>query len=167
MFSITVVDHVRMDSDHVAQNYTVHARAAERFARMALWFRIVVVCLLAVVTVAAIGNLLFPSRLYQIATIATSVLALIAFVVYAVVAPESRVAAHRVLAHRLWLVSERYRSLVAEIDEGRLDPAALLRRRDELIHDVHAIYEHGFGADQFGYESARLPSLVAREVRAA
>ena len=30
MFSLKVVDHVRLDSERVAQNYTVHAAAAER-----------------------------------------------------------------------------------------------------------------------------------------
>ena len=32
MFCLSVVDHIRLDFGHVAQNYTVHADAAERLA---------------------------------------------------------------------------------------------------------------------------------------
>ena len=167
MFAITVVDHVRMDSEHVARNYTVHARAAERFARWGFAIRIVIVSLLAIVTAVSIANLLFPTRPNQIAAIATAGLALAAFAMYAVLGFEARVYAHRALAHRLWLITERYRSLVAEIDDGVVDQGALIRRRDDLIHELHSIYEHGFGVDQSAFESARLPALTSIEKRAA
>ena len=45
MFSLTVLDHVRLDSEHVARNYTVHARAADRLASTAFAFRIVMAVL--------------------------------------------------------------------------------------------------------------------------
>jgi hypothetical protein len=57
------------------------------------------------------------------------------------------------------MVSERYRSLIAEADQGLVTPDALLQRRDRLIEDVHAIYERGFAADQPAYETARLPTI--------
>jgi hypothetical protein len=156
MFSLTVVDHVRLDCDHVAQNYTVHARAAERLASLVSAVRIVLALLLAVATATCIGNLLFPTRPNQIAAVAASALALIGFALYSVAGVEGRVYMHRSFAHRLWLVAERYRSLITEIDDGLVDRAMLLHRRDDLIHQVHTIYEHGFGVDQPGYERARL-----------
>ena len=159
MFSLTVVDHVRLDSEHIARNYTVHARAAERIVGVVFACRIVVTALLAVATSATIATLLLPSRGYQIAAVVASALALIAFAMYAVLGLEARLYAHRAFVHRLWLVSERYRSLLAEVHEGIVDGPALLQRRDELIHDVHAIYEFGFGVDQEGYESVRLSAL--------
>ena len=82
--------------------------------------------------------------LFTSAVVAT-VLALLAFVIYAAVGLEARLSAHRAFVHRLWIVLERYRSLLAEVEEGIVDGPALLRRRDELIHDLHAIYEFGFG----------------------
>jgi hypothetical protein len=60
-------------------------------------------------------------------------------------------------------MSERYRSLLAEVHEGIVDTPTLLRRRDELIHDLHAIYEFGFGAEQTGHESVRLAALPDEE----
>ena len=161
MFSVTTLDLVRLDSDHVAQNYTVHARAAERLAGAAFTSRIVIVSLLTAAAAAAIATLLEPSRPYEIATAATATLALVAFAIYAVLGLEARVSAHRQIAHRLWLVAERYRALVAEINDGLADAGLVLRRRDELMYELHAIYERGFAADQPGRELARLPPWPA------
>ncbi len=161
MFSVTTLDLVRLDSDQVAQNYTVHARAAERLASAAFIARIVIVSLLTAATSAAIATLLAPARAYEIAAVVITTAALAGFAIYSVLGLESRVGAHRQVAHRVWLVAERYRSLVAEINDGLVDTATILRRRDELIHDLHAIYEHGFGADQSARERARLPAWPA------
>ena len=161
MFSVTTLDLVRLDSDHVGQNYTVHARAAERLAGAAFVARIVVVSLLTAATAAAMATLLAPERPYEIAAAVTTTLALVGFAIYAVLGLEARVGAHRQIAHRVWLVAEQYRSLVAEINDGLVDPSTILRRRDELIHELHAIYEHGFGADQPARERIRLPPWPA------
>jgi len=163
MFSLTVIDHVRLDSEHVAQNYTVHARAAERIVNVVFTGRIVITALLAIATAATIGSLLDAERAYRIAAVAATSLALFGFVLYTVLGLEARLFAHRSFAQRLWLMSERYRSLLAEAHDGRVDEQTLLRRRDELIRDVHAIYEFGFGADQAGYERARLADLREHE----
>jgi hypothetical protein len=159
MFLLNVVDHVRLDSEHIAQNYTVHARAAERIVRVVFACRIVIAALLAVATSTTVASLVLSGRGYQIAAVVATALALFAFAVYAVLGPEARLFAHRSFAHRLWIVSERYRSLLAEVQEGIVDGPTLLRRRDELIHDLHAIYDFGFGVDQAGYETVRLPEL--------
>jgi len=159
MFSLTVVDHLRLDSDQTAQNYTVHARAAERIVGVVFGCRILITALLSVATAASIAAVLFSVRSYQITAVVLNGLALFAFVLYAVMGLEARLFAHRSFAHRLWIVSERYRSLLTEVNEGTVDPVALVHRRDELIHDLHVIYEFGFGADQAAHEAARLPSL--------
>jgi hypothetical protein len=159
MFSLTVIDHVRLDSEHIARNYTVHAHAAERIVGLVFACRITITVLLAVATASTIATLVDPSRGYQIAAVAATAAALLAFVLYTVLGLEGRLFAHRSFAQRLWLMSERYRSLLAEAHDGRVDESTLLRRRDELIRDVHAIYEYGFGADQAGYERLRLPDV--------
>jgi hypothetical protein len=159
MFSLTIVDHVRLDSAHIDKSYTVHARAAERIVRLVLTGRLVVTALLAAATSATVGTLLFSGRGSQITAVVATGLALFAFVTYVVIGPEARLYAHRSFVHRLWIVSERYRSLLAEVQDGIVDGPALLQRRDELIRDVHAIYEFGFGVDQDGHETVRLPEL--------
>jgi hypothetical protein len=163
MFSLTVLDHVRLDSEHVARNYTVHARAADRLASAAFAFRITMSVLLAAAAAAAIGNLLYTARFYQLTAVVTSGIAMAAFALYGVFGVEARVLAHRAIAHRLWIACERYRALISEAGEGVVDRAALLNRRDELIEEVHGIYERGFGPDQKAFESSRLPELKSEE----
>ena len=159
MFSLTVVDHVRLDSEQAARNYTIHARGAERLARLGFSSRVVIAGLLAVSTSAAIINLLAPGRAPQIAVVVASAVALLAFALYGILGLETRLFAHRSFAHRLWLVSERYRSLLSEVTDGTVDGQMLLRRRDELLVALHEIYEIGLGGDQVGYEVSRLPTL--------
>ena len=159
MFSLTIVDHVRLDSEQIDKNYMVHAQSAERMVRAVFACRIGIIALLSIATSVALLGVLLPGPGYQVATVATSALALIAFAIYAVLGLEARLYAHRAFVHRLWIVSERYRSLLAEVQEGKVEGTALLQRRDDLIRDVHAIYEFGFGADQAGHESVRLHAL--------
>src|SRR5262249_39121631 len=102
---------------------------------------------------------LLPARFYQGAAAAATTAAMIGFALYSVLGLESRVSAHRLFAHRLWIVTERYRSLISEANDGVVDLTALLQRRDELIEEVHRIYERGFAVDQNGHEAARLPTI--------
>jgi hypothetical protein len=159
MFSLTVVDHVRLDSEHVAQNYTVHARTAERIVRTVFAVRLVIAALLVAATATAVASVLAGGRGTQIATAVLAAIALCAFAVSASAGLEARLFAHRSFAHRLWLMSERYRAVLAEFAEGSIDGATLIRRRDELIRELSAIYEFNFSVDQDGYESLRLPPV--------
>ncbi len=163
MFSLTVLDHVRLDSEHAARNYTVHARAADRLATVAFGARLFVAVLLAASAASAIANLLYTDRFYQVSSVVASGLAVIGFALYGVFGIESRVLAHRALAHRLWIVCQRYRSLISEAGDGIVDRAILLNRRDELIAELHAIYERGFGPDQRAFESHRLPEIKSEQ----
>jgi hypothetical protein len=151
---------VRLDSERVAQNYTVHAAAAERIARLITAFKIVVVVLLALAASAEIANVLFPRGVSPAVAIGAGMLALVAFAIYGGLGLESRLFAHRVFAHRLWLVAERYRALLTEVNDGLVDAGLLVRRRDELIAELDAIYQFAFGADHAAHERLRLPHIV-------
>jgi hypothetical protein len=159
MFSLNVIDLVRLDSEQAARNYTVHARAAERIASLGLKSRIAILVVLTVTAFAAAMNLLYPGRPAQVVAVAASAIAMLMYAVYEMFGLGARLFAHRSFAHRLWLISERYRSLLSEVTDGTIDPQMLVRRRDELINELHAIYEVGLGIDQAGYEMDRLPTL--------
>jgi hypothetical protein len=159
MFSLTVVDHVRLDSEHVAQNYTVHARAAERIVRTVFAVRLLIAALLVAATATAVASVLVGGRAIQIATAVLAAVGLCAFAVSAGAGLEARVFAHRSFAHRLWLMSERYRAVLAEFADGSIDGPTLIRRRDDLIRDLSTIYEFNFSVDQDGHESLRLPPV--------
>jgi hypothetical protein len=156
MFRLSVIDHVRLTFGQVAQNYTAHADAAERLAGAVRRIRMTVLALLVISAIAAIVTLLRPTRNFEISTALAAGLALTAYIVSLAVGLESRVQAHRLCAQRLWIIVERYRSLLAELQDGMVDEPALLRRRDDLIAAINTVYEQPFPIDQPALESIRL-----------
>src|SRR5688572_19310754 len=159
MFSLSVVDHLRLNFRLVVQNYSAHARAAERFATAALRTKLAILVLLALATTSIVLSLFRPERGYQIAAVVMASAAFSVYVMAIAYGIESRVHSHRMLAHRLWPICEQYRGLLTEIQDGLLDTAAILRRREILSEQVHAIYEQGFGVDQQAFETMRQPPL--------
>ena len=164
MFSLSVIEHLRLNCDLVLQNYTIHARAAERLAAAALKAKMAILGLLALATGSIVLSLFRPAREYQIAAAVTAGLAFAVQVATVSYGVEARVHSHRLLAHRLWLMCERYRGLLTEIQDGLVDHDAVLHRREILSEQVHAMYEQGFPIDQRAYESLRqLPLESAGE----
>ena len=157
MFRLGVVDHLRLNFDRTSQNYMVHAKAAERLAALTSRVRIAVLTLLGVAAAAAMISLIEPGRPFHLAAAIAALLAFGAHATYLAVGLEGRVHAHRSCAHRLWMVCDRYRSLLSEIEDGLLDRATVLQRRDELTAQVHAAYDQAFALDQKAYESMRQP----------
>ena len=155
MFRLSVVDHIRLNFDRTSQNYTVHAKAAERLAALTAWVRMGVLVLLGIATAAAMASLIDPRRPFLITTAIAAGIAFGAHALYLATRVEERVNAHRSCAHRLWLVCDKYRSLLGEIEDGLLDRASVLQRRDALSEEVHAAYDQGFSLDQNAYEGAR------------
>jgi hypothetical protein len=80
--------------------------------------------------------------------------------VYVTLGLESRVSAHRLFAHRLWIVAERYRSLLTEVNDGLVDANVLVGRRDQLVAELDGIYQFAFGVDQAAHEKLRLAPVA-------
>jgi SMODS and SLOG-associating 2TM effector domain family 4 len=165
MFRISVVDHIRLNFDRTSQNYTLHARAAERLAVTTARVRIGVLILLAVAAVTAATSLVESGRYFQIAAAIAAGLGFAAHAAYLAVGVEGRVHAHRACAQRLWQVCDRYQSLLSEIEDGLLDRASILQRRDELSAQEHSAYDQPFSLDQKAFESAR--QAASKEARPA
>jgi hypothetical protein len=163
MFGLNIVDHVRLNLTRAGENYAVHARAAERLSRWTLRVRLTVLALTLAAVAAAIVSLLTGGRPNQMATAIAAGAAAAGFAAYVASGLEGRVHAHRVCAHSLWMVCERYRALLTEIRDGLLDPETILRRRDELAMDTHAAFGVSFPLDQPGFESLRQSSSAEAE----
>jgi hypothetical protein len=161
MFGLSVNDQLRLNSEHVTRNYALHSQAAERLARMTLRARLVILALSGIAFAAAIITVYREGREYEIVAAILSGVALAAIVAYVAVGLEGRVAAHRSLAHRLWLIAERHRSLLAEIHDGLLEEPVILERREDLTRQVHAVYEQTFPSDEPAFETARQPDMSA------
>src|SRR5688572_27589687 len=109
MFSLSVVDHLRLNFRLVVQNYSAHARAAERFAAGALRVKLTILVLFALATSSIVLSLFRPERGYQIAAVAIAAVAFTVYVMAIAYGIEARVHSHRMLAHRLWPICEQYR----------------------------------------------------------
>jgi hypothetical protein len=155
MFSLSVIEHLRLNFGLVVQNYTTHARAAERLVAIAFKAKVATLALLALATGAIVFSLFRTGREYQIAAAVIAGVALAAHITMVAYGVDARVNSHRLLAHRLWLVCEQYRALLTEIQDELVDHDAILRRRDSLSERVHAIYDQPFPIDQQAYESRR------------
>ena len=155
MFDLGIVDHVRLNLTRTGENYTVHASAAERLAGLTARIRIGVLALLLIAAAASVMSLLDLGRGYRVAAVIAAALAVAGHAAYIAWGFESRVNAHRVCAHNLWLVCERHRALLAEIQDGAVDRGTILRRRDELAQQTHAAYAQMFPLDQSAYERLR------------
>jgi hypothetical protein len=163
MFHLGVIDHVRLNFDRAVQNYTVHARAAEQLATLTYRIRLGMVAIAGLAAAATVVALMRGGRGYQIAAVVMASIAFVSVSIYVGSDLEGRVAAHRAFAHRLWLVCERYRELVAEMNDKVLDRDTLLQRCDKLAVELHAVYEHPFSATQRGFEAMRQAGVDKEE----
>jgi hypothetical protein len=159
MFSLGVIEHLQLNCGLVVQNYTAHAKAAERLATLAFRVKMAIVILSALATGSIVLALIRPGRQYLIAAAIISALALAAHVATVAYGLEARVHSHRLLAHRLWLMCERHRELLTEIQDGLVDNPTILHRRELLSAQVHATYEQGFPVDETAFESLRQKPL--------
>ena len=160
MFDLGVIDHVRLNLASATKNYTVHAKAAERLAGLTSKIRIGVLGLLAIATATTLISVFKPVLPFQIGAVIAIGVSFVAFASYLAVGMEARVHSQRSCAHRLWIVCDRHRALLAEIHDGILDRATILQRRDELGAQIHAVYEQAFPPDQVAYEGGRQAALV-------
>ena len=154
MFQLSLIDHIRLSFGSVATSYRAHARAAERLARRAWQVKVLTITLLGLATAAGLLALL-DVPYSRIAAVAAAALAFLGYGIAISLDLEPRVSAHRTCAARLWAICERYRALLAEVHDGLIELPAVTRRRDELMRDVQAVYEHALPTDRESYQIAR------------
>jgi hypothetical protein len=154
MFQLSVVDHIRLSFATVAGAYERHAEAAARLARWSWYVKVSLVALLALASVLAFLALQ-RGRAFQIAATAVTAAGFIGYAVYVALDLEPRIYGHRSSAARFWLLTERYRALLAEVHDQLLDAPAIAQRRDALVEEARACFEHAPPADRQTYDIAR------------
>jgi SMODS and SLOG-associating 2TM effector domain family 4 len=165
MFSLSVVDHLRLSFGHAVQTYTAHARSADRLTSRARVARLVVLVLIGIASAASVVALVAASRAPQVAAAIAAGLAFGAHAIVVAIDFDGRASAHRLCAGRLWLVTERYRALLAEIQDGLVEGPEIGPRRDALMQQVQSIYEQ---APPFGREAyAAAADAVSGRARSA
>jgi hypothetical protein len=158
MFSTDVSEYVRLSYDTLEDACRAHADAAVRVARWSLIFRVATLASTGVAAALAIATATWrPS--WFLASAAAATVAFVACAAYVGFNQQPRIHGHRACSARLWVVCEKYRELLVEMDieirEERLDLTALRERRHVLLQEAAAVFEHVAPADRYTFEIAR------------
>jgi hypothetical protein len=155
MFQLSVVDHIRLTFGDVVCSYKAHTSVAEKLARRAWQMKTAVLALLGVGVVACTGAIVGTARAFPIIASVMVGLAFLGYATYLALDFDPRVYAHRSCAASFWLLCEKYRALLTEIQDGLLQIQEVRERRDALIREVHSVYEQAPLADRDAFRLAK------------
>jgi hypothetical protein len=143
MFSLTLVDHLRLTFSQISQRYQAHTKAA---TRRTYWNRVLRGSEALLMTAASVGSIAAAfgqHRVFVIAAAVFATLALLVLIVHLTFDFQTSASTHATSSASLWRVRERYRSLLSDLHEGVVSVAEARVRRDRLIEELGAILEHG------------------------
>ena len=154
MFQISLAEHVRLSFGSALAGYEGHAEAAARLSRRSSYARI---ALIALSGLAAIVNGITISSGYgwHVTSAILTVAVFASCATYVAMNQPLLIYGHRVSASKLWVVCEKYRALLAEMQEGLIDLPTLQDRRSALLTEYAAVLELAAPDDRFTYEIAR------------
>jgi hypothetical protein len=154
MVDLTLLDHLRLTFGHVVHRHRAHTKRAHSTARWHRWLQGTEAMSMIAVTFLAARAAFGGSEAYATAAAAFAALALVTLVVHLVFDFDRSAQAHAACASRLWMIRERYRSLLSDLRDGVIDIEGARRRRDVLMEELHAIYESAPPADAQAYQTA-------------
>jgi hypothetical protein len=155
MFQLSVVDHIRLTFGDVVCSYKAHTSAAQKLSGRAWQMKIAVLSLLGVAVIACTAAIVGTARGFPIVSAVAVGLAFVMYAGHLALDLEPRAYAHRSCAARFWLLCEKYRALLTEVQDGVVEAQEVRERRDALIREVHGVYEQAPLADRDVYRLAR------------
>ena len=154
MFTTDVAEYVRLSYDTLEDACRAHAEAAVRLAHWSTVFRVATLATTGLAAGMAVAAATWrPS--WFIASAITSACAFVTCAAYVGFNQQARIHGHRACSARLWVVCEKYRELLAEMQTGRLELAVLRARRHVLLQEAAAVFEHVAPADRYTFEIAK------------
>lgn len=154
MFHLESGDYVRLTYESLRQAYDAHSEAAARLSRLSSHFRLAT---LGVTGGAAVLAAIAMSGgwITQIAAAVASACAFGVCAAYVGYDQQPRIYGHRASAARIWVIVEKYRALVADLEAGAVDPRVLHERRNALLYEASEIFERVAPDDRFTFDIAR------------
>jgi hypothetical protein len=154
MFHLESGDYVRLTYESLRQAYDAHAEAAARLSRFSSYFRLATLALTGGTAVLA-AIALSGGWIMQITVAVASACAFGACAAYIGYDQQPRIYGHRASAARIWVIVEKYRALVADLEAGTVDPRVLHERRNALLYEASEIFERVAPDDRFTFDIAR------------
>ena len=140
MFSLTLLDHLRLTFSQIIQRHTAHMRAAQSAARWSRRLRGSEALLMASVAIVAVCAAYSGARTFAVASAVLAGLALLALLLHLTFDYETSAHAHAACSVRLWYIRERYRALLSDLHDGVLPVEEARERRDKLMDELTMIY---------------------------
>jgi hypothetical protein len=154
MFTMTLVDHLRMTFGHVVHRHRAHSHMAQLFGRRSRWLLGGEAVLLTATAFTAIAAAFAQGRIYSIVSAVVACAALLVLLVHLTFDLEQSAKAHGACASRLWLIREQYRAFLSDLADGAIDLDQARHRRDALMVDLRDVYEGAPPAEQSAYQAA-------------
>src|SRR5215471_11567973 len=154
MFHLDSADYIRLTYESLQQAYEAHADAAARLSRFSSYFRLAT---LTVTGAAAALTALAVTGGWGV-QIAAAIVAACAFgtcAAYVGFNQQPRIYGHRASAARIWVIVEKYRALMADLNSGAIDLRGLHERRNALLYEASEIFERAAPDDRFTFDIAR------------
>ncbi len=141
MFSLTLLDHLRLTFSQVVERHKAHMNTAQSHARWNRRLRGSEALLMGGVTIAAVGSAFGDGRAFGIVAAVLAGSALIILLVHLTFDFESSAQSHATCSTHLWQIRERYRALLSDLHDGVVEVAEARLRRDKLMDELRIVYE--------------------------
>jgi hypothetical protein len=152
---LTLLDHLRLTFGHVVYRHRAHSKIAHARARWSRRLKAAEALLMTGVVIAAAGTSVGKGHAYAIATFVLAGLSLAVLLVHLMFDLDRSARAHASCATQLWRVVERYRAVLSDLADGAIDVDTARIRRDALMNELNAIYEHAPTLDYQSYQIAK------------
>jgi len=154
MFHLESGDYVRLTYESLRQAYDAHAEAAARLSRFSSYFRLATLGLTGGAAVLA-AIAMSGGWVVQVSAAVMAACAFGGCAAYIGYDQQPRIYGHRASAARIWVIVEKYRALVADLDAGTIDARTLHERRNALLYEASDIFERVAPDDRFTLDIAR------------
>jgi hypothetical protein len=156
---LTLLDHLRLTFGHVVYRHRAHSKIAHSRARWSRRLKAAEALLMTGVVItaagASAGTSVGKGHGYAIATFLLAGLSLAVLLVHLMFDLDRSARAHASCATQLWRIVERYRAVLSDLADGAIDVDTARIRRDGLMNELNAIYEHAPTLDFQSYQTAR------------
>lgn len=154
MFNLDSADYIRLTYQSLRDAYDAHSAAAARLSRFSSYFRLATLSLTGVA--AAFSAIALSGGWgWHLAAAIVAAIAFATSAAYVGFNQQPRIYGHRASAARIWVIVEKYRALIADLESGAIDVRALHERRNALLYEASEIFERVAPDDRFTFEIAR------------
>ena len=153
---------IREAFGRVVYTHKTHEKEAEIQLKQANWVKWLNIGLIAVTTTSLLGTI-FTGNNYVLVAAVSSTINLGFSIFQLSFDPEQKGAKHKQVANSLWLIRERYISLMSDVVSNSINKPELFSRRDLLTNDLDLIYKSAPSTSNKAYELARKALQVNEE----